>query len=372
MKKIGYVSPGKYIQAAGIIEELPEYTRQYGKAAFILMDVFFRDTYSEKLKKEFLQKNAKCILAYFGGENNHKEVERCCFLVKQHGADYVIAFGGGKTLDCGKYIAHLMHLPFISIPTTASTDAPCSALTIVYDGADNERKVIRCAQNPSLVLVDSQIIADAPIRFLRAGIGDALATYFEARANERAGTDNFAGKNCVRTRLSMCIAQTCYETLRRYAVQAVRDAERHQVTQELEYIIEANILLSGLGFENTGCAGAHSVSSGIGAVEACKDILHGEKVAFGTLCQVYLECLGGGLLRELFRFCYELKLPVTLEDLGITEDKEQAAERIAEASFDKFWDSEPMEISVPNIREAILTVDRLGNETKKKVDENNK
>lgn len=365
MKKISYVSPGRYIQAPGIVEELPEYTEQYGKTPFILIDTFFRDTYSEKLRKEFLQKGMECILEYFGGENNHREVERCCLSVKEHGADYIIALGGGKTLDCGKYIAHLTRLPFVSIPTTASTDAPCSALTIVYDGADNERKVLRCAQNPSLVLVDSQIIADAPIRFLRAGIGDALATYFEAKANERAGTDSFAGENCIRTRLSMSIAETCYDTLRKYAAQAVRDAERHRVTQELEYIIEANILLSGLGFENTGCAGAHSVSSGIGAIEACKGVLHGERVAFGTLCQVYLEHLGGALLKELFRFCYELRLPITLEDLGITEDKGAAAERIAEASFDKFWDSEPVKVSVPDIREAILIIDRLGNETKK-------
>lgn len=365
-RKISYVSPGKYVQAPGIIDELAEYTVQYGRKPFILMDIFFKDTYSDKIKEEYMQKDTECILGYFGGENSHKEVEKCCFTAREEHADYIIALGGGKTLDCGKYIAHQMHMSFVSIPTTASTDAPCSALTIVYDGADNERKVIRCAHNPDLVLVDSQIIADAPVRFLRAGVGDALATYFEAMANERAGTANFIGADCVRTRLSVSIAETCYETLRKYALQAVKDAEKHQVTQALEYIIEANILLSGLGFENTGCAGAHSVSSGIGAVENCKGVLHGERVAFGTLCQVYLERQGDALLKDLFRFCHELGLPVTLEDLGITDKKEEAAERMAEASYDKFWDSEPVEIAVADIREAILAIDRLGNEMKEK------
>lgn len=364
-KRISYVGPGKYVQGCGIVDELSEYTAQYGKKPFVLVDIFFKDIYSEKIKEGYIQNGSECILKYFGGENNHKEVEKCCCEAGKYNADYIIALGGGKTLDCGKYVAHRMRLPFVSIPTTASTDAPCSALTIVYDGADNERKVIRCAHNPDLVLVDSQIIADAPVRFLRAGIGDALATYFEAMANERTGTANFIGENCIRTRLSVSIAETCYDVLKQYALQAVQDAKKHEVTQALEYIIEANILLSGLGFENTGCAGAHSISSGIGAVEVCRGILHGERVAFGTLCQVYLERLGEAVLKDLFRFCRELKLPVTLEDLGITDEKEKTAKRIAEASMDKFWDAEPVKVSVAEIQKAILAVDEMGSETKK-------
>ena len=364
-KKISYGGPGKYIQASGIIEELPEYTSQYGRKPFILLDSFFIDEYSELLRGKYLQKEIECILEYFSGENNYEEVKRCCCAAQEDGADYVIAIGGGKTLDCGKYISHLLKFPFVSMPTTAATDAPCSALTIVYDGVDSERKVIRCDSHPSLVLVDSQIIANAPVRFLIAGIGDALATYFEALANERTGAENFVGKGCVRTRMSLSIAKTCYDILNRYARQAVRDAKKHKVSQSLEYVIEANILLSGLGFENTGCAGAHSISGGIGAIENCKSLMHGEKVAFGTLCQVYMENHGEALLNDLFDFCCELGLPVTLDDLGIVEDKEQNAKKIARASMNKFWDAEPVEVTVKSIQEALLTIDRLGADRKK-------
>lgn len=369
-KKIAYVGPGKYIQSSGVIRELPEYTAQYGRSVFILIDNYFEKVYVPLLEELYRKKNMHCVLEVFGGENNHTEITRCCRKAEQQ-ADCVVAIGGGKALDCGKYISHLLKLPFVSIPTTASTDAPCSSLSIVYDGKDNERKVIHCRCNPNLVLVDSQIIADAPVRFLKAGIGDALATYFEALANERTGKNSFVGVDCVRTRLSLAIARECYEILIQYSRQAVADAGHHRVTRALEYVIEANILLSGLGFENAGCAGAHSISGGIGVIEECKGAMHGEKVAFGTLCQVHMERHGEAVLYDLMELCDALDLPVTLNDLGIQEEKEKKAELIARASSDKFWDAEPMDITIEKIKNTILLVDNLGNrirEEKKKGD----
>lgn len=364
-KKIAYAGPGKYVQAEGILWELPDYTMQYGQSTYILMDSFFKETYAVKLQDLYTQKGMPCTIEIFGGENNQTEVDRCCETVRRSGADCVAAFGGGKTLDCGKYISYLLNLPFVSIPTTASTDAPCSALSIVYDGKDHERKVVRCRRNPDLVLVDSRIIAEAPIRFLKAGIGDALATYFEAAANERSGANSFVGQDCVRTRLALAAAVSCYEVLKQYARQAVKDAREQKVTQALEYVIEANILLSGLGFENAGCAGAHSVSGGIGAVDECKGMMHGEKVAFGTLCQVYLERQGEAVLNDLLELCCDLDLPVTLEELGILEEKERKAKLIAEASMDKFWNAEPVAITTDDVRKAVLAVDSLGGHLRK-------
>ncbi len=359
-KKIAYTGPGKYVQACGIISQLPQYTMLYGRRAFLLSDRYFEKDYGAWFLKLYQENGLDCVVEIFGGENSRKEADRCCKEAERRKADCVVGFGGGKTLDCGKYIADALKLPFICVPTTASTDAPCSSLSIIYDGEADKREVLRCHSNPDLVLVDSEIIADAPVRFLKAGIGDALATYFEALANERSGGGNFAGSDCVRTRLSLAAAECCYGILKQYSRQAVADARRHKVTQPLEYVIEANILLSGIGFENAGCAGAHSISGGIGALEECKNMMHGEKVAFGTLCQVYLERHGDAVLYDLMELCVELGLPVTLDELGIKTEREKKAELIAKGSLDKFWDAEPMKITTEDITDAILTVDSLG------------
>ena len=71
----------------------------------------------------------------------------------------------------------------VIVPTIASTDAPCSAIAVRYTPDGVYQESISCARNPDIVLVDSALIAKAPARFLVAGIGDALSTWFEARSN---------------------------------------------------------------------------------------------------------------------------------------------------------------------------------------------
>ena len=92
---------------------------------------------------------------------------------------------GGKVLDTARAVAADLDLPVVNCPTVASSDAPCSALSVIYseEGVFQEYRFYR--KNPDLVLVDTQVIAQAPPRLLAAGMGDALATWFEAKTCER-------------------------------------------------------------------------------------------------------------------------------------------------------------------------------------------
>jgi len=76
----------------------------------------------------------------------------------------------------GKIVADRLGIPVVVVPTIASTDAPCSACAVVYNEEGVVVRVEYQKRNPDLVLVDSEIIAQAPERFLVAGMGDALAT----------------------------------------------------------------------------------------------------------------------------------------------------------------------------------------------------
>jgi glycerol dehydrogenase len=135
--------------------------------------------------------------------------------------------------------------------------------------------------NPAAVLVDLGIIAAAPTRFLVAGMGDALSTWFEARSCERTQSTNECGGYS--TAAGLAIAKLCYETLLSHGVAAKLANERRLVTPALARIVEANILLSGIGFESAGLAAAHSIHNGLTALAETHSFYHGEKVAFGVL-----------------------------------------------------------------------------------------
>ena len=141
--------------------------------------------------------------------------------------------------------------------------------------------------NPDLVLVDTDIIAAAPSRLLVSGMGDALATYFEARAVAASGALSCAGGKP--TKGALALAKLCYETLLEDGVKAKLAVEAGACTQAVENIIEANTYLSGIGFESGGLAGAHAIHNGLTVIKDCHHLYHGEKVAFW-----YLDSAGAG------------------------------------------------------------------------------
>lgn len=107
------------------------------------------------------------------------------------GFDMVVGIGGGKTMDSAKAVAEYAKIFCVIVPTTAASDAPCSSLSIIYQPEKKTRTILKCKRNPDMVLVDSRIIAQAPTRFIVAGIGDAMSTYYEMRANQDANSENF-------------------------------------------------------------------------------------------------------------------------------------------------------------------------------------
>lgn len=81
-----------------------------------------------------------------------------------------------------KLLHTIQKKPVIIVPTIASTDAPCSALSVIYTDEGVFEKYLFLPSSPDMVMVDTDIVSKAPVRLLISGMGDALATYFEARA----------------------------------------------------------------------------------------------------------------------------------------------------------------------------------------------
>ncbi len=353
-------SPGKYIQGADVIARIGQYASPLADKFLVLGDAFVLGLTEAILTKSFNEHNVGYAIAKFNGECSQNEINRLIELSRKEGCKGVIGIGGGKTLDTAKAMAFHMKQPVIIAPTIASTDAPCSALSVVYTDQGEFETYLLLPSNPNIVLVDTKIIAGAPARLLAAGIGDALATYFEANACKTSCAVTMAGG--VSTEAALSLASLCFDTLLEEGRKAMIAVEKNVVTEAVERVVEANTYLSGIGFESGGLAAAHAIHNGLTAIPDAHHMYHGEKVAFGTLVQLILENASTKQLNKICEFCAQIGLPITLKELGITEDIEAKIRIVAESSCaeGETIHNMPFEVTADKVYAAILTADEYG------------
>lgn len=307
-------APGSYIQGAGEIKKLASYYQELGtKGAYLMIGhhAYVHDL--DDIESSFKDENVPFTSELFGGECSREEVEKH---QKQLGeCDVVIGIGGGKTLDAAKAVAFYAHMPVIIVPTTASTDAPCSRLSVLYKPNGEFDAYLPLRANPDMVLMDTDIIAHAPVRFLMAGVGDALATYYEAAACVKSDALTMPGGHV--TKAAFALATLCRDTLFEDALKAKAAVENKVTTKSLENIVEANTYLSGLGFESSGLAAAHAIHDGLTVIPETHKYLHGEKVAFGTITQLVLENRSLEEITKVIKFCKACNLPTSFKDLDM-------------------------------------------------------
>ena len=359
MKKI-LISPSKYVQDNGALADLGEYVLAFGKKALLVASKDDQGRVQSVLDEAIKKNNFDLVYGGFNLECTSEEVERLVSVCKENKCEVVIGLGGGKALDTAKAVSHSEEIPGISIPTIASTDAPCSSLSVVYNEKGEFVEYVFYRSNPDLVLVDTGIIAKAPTRFLVAGMGDALSTYFEARACERSFANNIPGGKS--TKLAVAAAKLCYETLLEDSLKAIAASDSNVVTQALENIIEANILLSGLGFESSGLAAAHAVHNGLTVLEETHHYFHGEKVSFGTIVQLVLENAPKSELETVLAYCKSVNLPTCLGDLGVKEITDEKVRAVAELSCaaNESIHNMPFKVTADDVFAAIYAADKLG------------
>ena len=314
MNKVAFF-PGKYIQGSGAIVDLENIIVNFGNKALILGSPTALKFLPQKYKVGCVSVTVN--IEYFNGECCEKELQRIALIVDKTKVNVVVGIGGGKVRDTAKIAADRAKLPVIIFPTITSTDAPCSGCAVTYTEKGVFEKVHYQRLNPAVVLVDLDIIAHSPVRFLVAGMGDALATWFEARScnktlsvNECGGLSTLAGNH---------IARLCYDILLEYGVEAKKENEQGKVGAALSNIAEANILLSGIGFESGGLASAHAIHNGLTVLPETHNYYHGEKVAFGVLAGLHLTKASIEEINTVYSFCISVGLPLTLKDLGIND-----------------------------------------------------
>ncbi len=236
--------------------------------------------------------------------------------VAQHQADLIIGVGGGKALDTAKLLAHQCQLPIVTIPTSGATCAAWTALSNIYSEAGAFQYDVALNRCPDLLILDYSLVRTAPQRTLIAGIGDAIAKWYEASVSSGASSDTLVISAVQQARI-----------LRDILFQKSATALENPNSEQWREVVDATVLLAGviggIGGANCRTVAAHAIHNGLTHIPEAHHVLHGAKVAYGILVQLRLEEMVQGsklavaARKQLLQFYDDIGLPKTLEDLGL-------------------------------------------------------
>ena len=338
-KMIG--APTRYRQGKDELKCLGDDLKDY-KRIVVITSENLKEMFIPQIEESLHEQEMTVVL--FQNECSMSEIERIQHIVEETNSEVIVGVGGGKVLDTTKACGYYAKKPIVVIPTAASTDAPCSSLSVIYHDDHTFDHYLYLPK--------------------RAGIGDAFSTYFEAKACYVSHSENCLHSQV--TRSALAISKACFDIVYSYGLQAVEDCKQHKVTEALENVIEANIYLSGIGFESGGETVGHGLHNAFTLIPETNSKMHGEKVAFCTLVQLVLENTPKDTLKSYYEFLESLELPTTLSDLGMKEIDEEALlhvclEAVKEGSTTL---NMPFEVTSKNLLKAIIKADQYGQKWK--------
>ena len=362
------LAPQRYIQGQGVLANTGKYLQLLGaKRVGILASSRGLKADAKTVINSIEAKGLEVHTSAFDGECSLAEIDKQVEAFSDKFVDCLIAVGGGKCVDAGKCIAYRLGIDVVIVPTLASNDAPTSAVSVIYtsDGVSSGAEFF--PQNPAIVIVDTQVVANASTRYLVAGIGDAMATWYEARVC----LNNPNATTIMGTRPTLAvnaISTICAETLYAVGEAAVESVKANRVDEALEKVVEANTLLSGLGFESGGLAVAHAIAqsyTNLPIVHA--NYLHGEMVAMGVLTQLMIE---GDVdeANKAAEFFAKVGLPIHLGQLSVEVSDTASLNLLAkETSEYATVANMPMEITKAVALRGVIAAHDLGSKVAGKI-----
>lgn len=322
-------APSVYACEVGVLDKLENLLLERG----IFKVLVIHGEKSWEVARTFFPHNSNSIqyhLERYKGECSLQEINRISKEIFSKKVDAIIGVGGGKVLDVAKAVANELDLEVILIPTLASTCAAWTPLSVLYDENGEFTHYTMFPRNTLIVLVEPRIILQSPPRFLKAGIADTLAKWYEAEAIIR----NLPEKSLV-IEIAYQTAKICKDELLQHGEQAICDMERGQLSYSFIKVIETNIvaggMVGGFGDKYGRISGAHSVHNGLTTVPDTHHLLHGEKVGYGILVQL-------ALLEEwdeislLLPFYKTMSFPIRLKDIGFSRNDCLTLDQVCKAT----------------------------------------
>ena len=315
------IAPAQVIRGAGVLAESEKLFARLGQRPLVIGGDRTLSSALPFLKAPL----ADCSVARasYQSDCSERAIATLTRAVENHSADFIIGVGGGKALDAAKLVAHQQQLPIVTVPTSAATCAGWTALSNVYSEVGAFLYDVELPRCPDAIVLDYDLVATAPRRTLVAGIGDAIAKWYEASVSSGQSSH---------TMVIGAVQQA--RVLRDILFQKSASALENLGGDDWREVVDAAVLMAGaiggMGGAQCRTVAAHAVHNGLTHVsstglEAPESTLHGEKVAYGILVQLRLEEMGLGSAlaatarSQLLQFYRQIGLPASLADLGLAD-----------------------------------------------------
>lgn len=349
--------PATIIRGPQALSSLGNIARTLGRRALIIGGHRARATVRETLETQLAEHGLSLVGdEWFGGDSTRTQIDRLKALADTQEADLLIGVGGGKALDTVKAAAAEANLPLITLPTIAATCAAVTPLTVTYTEEGHFLDLYNLPKAPDAVIIDSQLLATAPLRWLSAGLGDTLAKWYEFRALGKNGEGTAIAAS------SVASSRICYDMIRQYGGEACTGVREQRHTPALEQVLDAIFTFAGLTSimaSGAHACAAHGIYAGFTACDKTRHFGHGLLVGFGNLCLLALENRSDDEITEALQIARDCAVPLTLDDIEPTLTEEELNTVITAALASHDMGHMPFPVSAKDLHQAMQRVATL-------------
>ncbi|MFO6298089.1 iron-containing alcohol dehydrogenase family protein [Rahnella selenatireducens] len=357
MQAQNIIFPAQILRGPGVISQLGDICALLGKRALVIGGHQALAAAGDKIRHQLEGCAVELVGSeWFGGESSESNITRLAKAVKDKKADIVIGVGGGKSLDTCKAVSVETNVPVVTIPTIAATCAAVTPLTIRYHDDGHFRDLFPLPQAPAAVIIDSDILVAAPLRWLAAGLGDTLAKWYEFRA-----ISSHQGQLSGVARSSSANSRICYDLIESCGPAACDAVRAGKPNAELDQVLDAIFMFAGLtSLMSSGAhaAASHAIYEGFTVCDKTREFGHGLLVGFGNLCLLALENRSDEELMEAIRLAHACAVPLRLSE--IAELNAEELDIIVKASLHApDMENMPGHVTAGGLYEAISRVEAM-------------
>jgi glycerol dehydrogenase len=350
-------APAQYISGPNTLVGCSRFIVKWGKNVLVSGGKKALKSVNSKLFAALETAGVKYEVNQFSGECSDENIAVLVKKVQRMALDAIIGVGGGKSLDTTKRAAEICNVPVICIPTIAATCAAASVLAVIYTEEGVHKKDHYLEKNPNLVLVDTEIIAKAPVEYFESGILDSLSKWYEGKAAFK-GVSN----PDIFTMSALKLAELLNEVMEEEAINAVQAVKQQQASDAVTKITDLNIYLAAviqsIGKRTRGAA-AHSIHAGLSVIPQSHAILHGYKVGYGIVAQLFMEKEDLKEIGRVVNFFRKLDLEPSFKGLGLPFEA-GLLKRVAEkAILSDPMKNMPFEVRVEQVVAAMEQVEEV-------------
>jgi len=264
----------------------------------------------DSITRDFKKKNIK-VLRHRISNSDEPNVKTVRKLIAENKPDIIIGFGGGKVLDVAKLAAGLCQTKFISIPTTLSNDGISSPVSVIKN--KNNIPVSHITKAPFGVIVDIAIIKKAPIRHIKAGVGDLisnLSAVFDARLAQSKNLEEISTT-------ALTLAEAGATNLLDFPHESIKSSEF--LLSLTRGLIKSGFAMCIIGSSRPASGSEHKISHSLDHLYSSRKTLHGEQVGIAAIFTMFLQ--ENPYFEKIMKFYTKIAFPQKLKKLFLNRDQ---------------------------------------------------